>query len=97
MVSIPAEVSDGASVCAALAIFNFVDDLHGADLGCATDGSCRKCGAEHVVCAVFVIKITMHVGHDVHHVAVALDDHEIIYGHAAVFGNSAYIVACKID
>ena len=48
VVAVESEVADGAGVGAAFAFFEFVEDLHGADLGGSGDGSGWECGAHDI-------------------------------------------------
>ena len=97
MATIPAKVTYGTRIGAALVFFKLVDDLHSADLGGATDGACREGGAQHIIGRVVLVQFTMHIGYDVHHMAVALDNHEIINGNTTVFGDAADVVAREVN
>ena len=96
VVAVEAEVTDGAGVGAAFAFFEFVEDLHRADLGGAGDGSSRERGPHDIKGRASAGKLTGDVSDDVHHVAIALDGHEVGDLHAAVFGDATDIVAGEI-
>ena len=97
VVAVEAEVTDGAGVGAAFAFFEFVEDLHGADLGRAGDGSSGKRGPHDIKGRASAGKLTGDVSDDVHHVAIALDGHEVGDLHATVFGDATDIVAGEIN
>jgi hypothetical protein len=48
-VAVVADVAHGAGIGAAALAFQFLDDLHGPDLGRAADGAGREGGAQQVV------------------------------------------------
>ena len=91
------EVADGAAVGAAAGGFEFVDDLHGADFGCAADGADGEADAEGVEGGQAVGEFAGDVAGDVHDVAVALDGHDVADVDGADFGNAADVVAMEVD
>ncbi len=94
MRSVEAEITDRTRVGAALVFLHRVDDLHRPDLRGAADSSSGKGRAQHVVGAVRGIELTGDIGNDVHDVAVALDDHEVVHVHLAVLRDPADVVPC---
>ena len=97
VVAVEAEVADGARVRAAFAFFEFVEDLHGADLGRSGDGSGGECGAHDIEGAAATGEFSRNMRDDVHDMAVALNGHEVGDFHRAVFRDAADIVAGEVD
>ena len=97
VVAVEAEVAYGPRVGAAFAFFEFVQDLHGADLGGAGDGSSGECGAHDIEGAAASGEFAGDMGDDVHDMAVTLDCHEVGDFHRAVFRDAADIVAGEVD
>ena len=76
-VVLEAHVADGARVDAAARRLELVDDLHRPHLRRAADGAGGKRGAQHVEAGEARLQRPFDVGHDVHHVRVALDHHAV--------------------
>src|SRR5581483_10128738 len=78
-VGVPGEVqvADAAAVQAAPGRFELVDDLHRAGLRRPGEGAGRERGQQHVQRGAALGDPADDRGDDVHHVAVALDRHEV--------------------
>src|SRR5262249_37832555 len=91
------KVADGACVTAAPRFFQFANDLHRPNFGCAGDSSRRKGRSNCVKHATTATQTAHYVGHDMHYVAVALDLHELCHSNGAEFRHSTHIIACQIN
>src|SRR5690606_13842073 len=96
-VAVEAEIPDRAGVGAALALLQFIDDVHGAHLRAAADGTGGEGGAHDIVGVAVRAQAAIDIADDVHDMAVALDDHEVADAHRAELGDAADIVAGEID
>ena len=88
---------DGAGIGTAALGFELVDDLHRTHLrraGHRTGGEHR---AERVERARTVGQFALHLTHDVEHMRVTLDGHEIGHPHGAVARETTDVVAAKVD
>ena len=65
----------GAAVDAAFAWFDFFDDFHGADFGCAGECAGGECGGEDIHVGNALFQTTFDVGNDVHHMGVFFNHH----------------------
>ncbi len=99
MIHIPAgaEVSDGTAVQTAIDRFQLVDDLHGAHLGSADQGSGRKGGREQIKSITLRRQFGMDAADYVHDVAVSLNGAVGIDMNAAGPCHAPKIVARQID
>src|SRR5581483_4710308 len=73
------------------------DDLHGPYLGRTAQGAGREAGAQGIHRAQIGTKTAFDRTHDVHHVRVAFDEHELVDLHTAELTDAADIIAAKID
>src|SRR5690606_6916976 len=96
-VAVPANVAHGAAVDTALDRLQLIDDLHGANLGSATQGPGGQGGAQHIDGADPGAHLAGDVGGDVHLVGKAL--HGLVFRHLdrADAGHPAHIVAAQVD
>ena len=90
------EVADRASIDPPALGFQFIDDLHRADLGGAGQRSGGEGRAEGIERVRVGAEFSPHPGHDVHHVRVPLDAHEVLDLDPAVAGDPADIVSGQI-
>ena len=97
MIPIPTKIAHRSRVGAAFIFLERVDNLHRADLGCATHRPGREGRAQHVVRTVLGRKLSADIGNDVHHVTIPLHDHLIIDRYRAMFGNAPHVIASEID
>ena len=70
--------------------------MHGPDLGCAAEGAGREGGSHQVEGRALGRELAVHLRDDVHHVAVALDDHQVTDGHAAILADSTDVVTGQV-
>src|SRR5262249_5405689 len=77
--------------------FQFANNLHRPDFGCAGDSSRRKGRANCVKHAATAAQTPLYVGYNMHDMAVALDLHELCYPDRAEFRHSANIITGEID
>src|SRR5208282_932122 len=87
------EVKHGAAVNAAAGGLEFLDDFHGADFRSSGERAGGKAGHEHVEAVHVGAQAAAQGGDQMHHVGVALHEHQILDAHAAVFGDAAQVVA----
>ncbi|KOF54095.1 hypothetical protein AD428_09230 [Achromobacter sp. DMS1] len=92
-----AEVAGRAAVDAAAHGLELVDDLHGLDLGRAGERAGGEGRAQHVHAAHARVQVAGDVGHQVHDVRVALDDHGVADFHRAYPRHAAHVVAGQVD
>src|SRR5215471_8941741 len=95
-ISVEPKVANGACVTAAARFFQFADDLHRPDFGCAGDSSRRKRRSNCIIDATTVVQTAYYVRHDMHDMAVALDLHELCYSNGAEFRDAADVIAGEI-
>ena len=110
--SIGAEISHRPGVGdAALFELEFVDDLHGAHLRGAREGPGGQGGHQDVHGVQALGRIPLHVGHQVHDVAVALDEEAVGHPHVRTrraldgrigagrvqHGHSPHVVAAEVQ
>ena len=91
------EVSNGTRVGAAPVRFQLVDDLHRADLRCAGDRAGGKRCFQSVERVLAVSQHARDVRGDVHHVAVAFDDHHVRQFDAPILCHTSNVVASQVD
>ena len=94
--AVEADVAEAAAVGAAADGFELVDDLHGADLGCARDRADWERGAERVPAVEPFAERARHGAADVHDVAVAFYFHDAWERDRAGLGDDADVVAAKV-
>ena len=90
-------IENGSAVDAAAGGFEFFDDLHGADFGSAAEGAGGEAGGKGVHGAELGAEAALEGGDEVHHVGVALDEHEVANFYGSVLADAAEIVAAEID
>src|ERR1700722_6242190 len=95
-VAVERKITDAAAVRSALGLFEFGNELHGADLGRAAERAGGEGRAHEIVRRLFRREAAFHLRNDMHHVAVALDGHQILDLHRAVIADAAEIVARKV-
>lgn len=91
------DVADGSSIGSTAMGFELVDDLHGSNLRCSGDRAGGQAGSKGVEGIEAGSELAGDIRGDVHHVAVALDDHYIGDFDAAKAGDAADVVASEID
>src|SRR5208282_6620089 len=91
------QIQDGAAVNAAASRLEFVDDFHGANLGRARKRSGRKAGRKSIKAIKALAQFPAQGGDEMHHVRIALDEHQAFDLHAAVHANAAKVVAAEVD
>ncbi len=96
-VAVEAHVADRAGVDAAPRGLQLVDDLQRAHLRRAADGAGGERGAQHVDAGEAGLQRALDVGHDVHHVRVALDLHPVGDLDGAGLRDAADVVAAEVD
>ena len=67
------------------------------DFGGSREGAGGEAGAEGVDGFEFRLELAFERAHQVHHVAVAFDEHEVLDLDAAEFGDAADVVAAEVD
>ena len=77
--------------------FEFVDDFHGADFRRAGKRAAGKAGGQRVEAVHILAQAPAQARDQMHHVRVALDEHQLFDAHRAVFRNAAQVVAAQID
>ena len=90
------EVAHRAAVDAAGTVLQLVDQLHRADFRRAAESAGGEGRAEQVKGVVALGKQRMDVAHQVHHVGIALDVHEVLDVDAAGHGRAAQVVAAQV-
>src|SRR5262249_35968795 len=78
-VPVESEIADRACITAAPRFFQFADNLHGADFRRPRDSTGRKCRSYRIKHGTTAAQVAYYVGHDMHHMAVSLDLHELCY------------------
>src|ERR1700722_15331740 len=91
------QIQDRTGVNAAARRLKLVDDFHGADLRGTRERSGGKAGHQRVEAINVVTQPAAQAGRDVHHVRIALDEHQPLWLDRAVFADAAQIVAPEID
>ena len=92
-VSIVAKISESAGVESALNRFLFGDNLHSPHFGGPGNGPGGE-GCPHQIVGGFTFRnLALHLGDNVHHVGVAFDHVSLWDVNAAVFADSADVVA----
>src|SRR4029434_8691794 len=91
------QVTHSAAIGTAPGGFELVDDLHGADFGCAADCANGQGDAQGVQRGHIRAECAGDVGGDVHYVAVALHRHDVADDDRPDLGNTPHIVAVKVD
>ena len=95
-VAAEAHVTHGAAVRSPGGGFQFRDDLHGPDLGCAGKGAGREGSPDQLPGVAVRPQVADNVGDQMHHVAVALHEHQVRHLHGAGFGHPAQVVASQV-
>ncbi len=91
------DVADDPRVRPALHGLELVDDLHGADLGCAADRARRERRAQHVDRVAAVREVAGHLAREVHHVGVTLERHQLFHALRPELHDPADVVAGEVD
>ncbi len=91
------EIADAARIRPALLLFELVDDLHRANLRRAGDCAGRKARDERIERVPVGAELPHDVRHDVHHVAVVLEEELVGHLHRADRGDAAGVVPAKIE
>ena len=73
-----------------------MDQLHSPNLGSATDRTGGEGGHQQVPHRFALGQQTLHLAHDVHHVGVALDHHQLAHLDGARLADAAQVVAAQI-
>ena len=92
-----AEIADRAGIDAAPHRFELVDNFHRADFRRARDRALRKGRGKCIEGVASVAQLAGDIRHDVHHVLVALDHHQLGDVDRADFSDAADIVAPEVD
>src|SRR5581483_5281186 len=92
-VAIEGEIAHATAIGTALGLFEFRNDLHGAHLGRAAQRPRWKGGAHQIIRSFTLGKAAFHLRNNVHHMAVTLDDHQVLDLHAPVIADPPEIVA----
>ena len=91
------DVSDCARIWAAPLGLELVDDLHRADLRRTRHRAGGERRAKHVEPGHALAQLALDLTHDVQHVRVLLDAHELRDGHRAIPRDATDVVAPEID
>src|SRR5271157_5583918 len=91
------DVAERAAVDAAPYRFQFVNDLHGADLGGAGKRARREAGEQGVERVLAGHKSSGNVRHEVHDVRILLHVHHFLDPHAAVNAYATHVVSAEVD
>ena len=95
-IAVEGKIADAAGIRPARGLFEFGNDLHGADFRRAADGARRKRRAHQIVRRLVGGKFALDLRHDVHDVAVTLDDHQVLHLHAAEIADAPDVVARQV-
>ena len=87
---------DGAGVDAAGRRLELVDDLPGAHLRRARHGPGGEAGTEDVQGAQPLPQPPFHLAHQVHHVGVPFDDHQVGYRDRAILHDASDVVSSQV-
>src|SRR5258708_4869725 len=90
------KVADTPAVGSAGGLFELGNDLHGSDFGSAAERASRKGGAHEVEGSLVAREASFNLGDDVHDMAVALDDHEVLHLHRTELANAPDVIARQI-
>src|SRR6202453_507583 len=91
------EVSDHAAVEAAARLFHLFDQLHGPHFWGTRQGPRREAGRTRIQGGAALTEHPGHRGHQVHHVAIALDMAVILDANSARRTNPPEVVAAQVD
>ena len=92
----PADDAQPAGIPAARAGFEVAGDLHHAFLRRARDRPAGEGGGQYVPQRHADPRAGLDLGHEVHHVAVALDEHQVRHGHAPRRGHAAQVMPHEV-
>src|SRR5262249_25109514 len=96
-IAVEGKIANTAAVGASRALFQFRNDLHGADFRRAAERSGWESGAHQIVGGLLGGEAAFDLRDDVHDVAVPLDDHQIFDLHGAKIAGAANVIAREID
>src|SRR6516165_9994635 len=91
------KISDATGVEGTLFFFYFVDDLHRAHFRSAGDGPGRETGRQRFKRPAILAQSSLDIRHDVHDLAVALNEELVGHFDGAYLGNPADVVAAEIE
>ena len=91
------EIADGAAVEPAPRRLEPADDLHRANLRRAGQRAGRERRDERVEPVAVLGELALDARHEMHHVRVALERHELRHADAADLGDAADVVAAEVD
>ena len=89
-------IANNSRVWSALDRFEFVNDLHRSHFGRSTHGAGRQCCTQYIDRSKSIQQLSRYLRRQVHHMAVALKRHELVYIHRSKLGNTTNIVARQI-
>src|SRR5258706_383528 len=76
-ISVKGKITNAAAIRPARGLFQFRNDLHGADFWRATESAGRESGAHQIMDGFVLRQYTFNLGNDVHDMAVTLNDHQV--------------------
>ena len=91
------KVTDRPAVYLASTGFEFIDYLHGSNLGCSGQGPGRKSRPENVESIPPLLQLSSDVGNDVHDMGIAFDHHQLTDLNGTRTGDAAHVIAPKVD
>src|SRR5215207_6546579 len=95
--TVRAEIADGAGIEAALVLLQLVDDLHRPDLRRTRDRAGGKARSQRIEGVMAGPDLSLDVGDDMHHMAVALDEKLVRDAHRPDGSDTADIVAAEVE
>src|ERR1700681_4759204 len=90
------QIKNRASIDPAAGRLELIDNLHGSDLGRTRKRSCWKAGHQRVKAIYLAAEVPAQARHHMHHMRVALDEHQPVDLYRTVLAHAAEIVATKI-
>src|SRR4051812_14387413 len=91
------DIPDSAAVWAAPFRLHLIDDFHRANFRCTGERARGEAGAKGIHGGQAFAKLAVDLAHEMQHVRVSLDDHQLTHVNRSIACYTADVVAAKVD
>ena len=95
--AVPGDITNTAGVGAARTLLQLMDDFHAANFRTTGDGAAREHGAKQIDHIPALWQLTAHIGDNVLHGGIALNDHAVVHLDRTRHADTPEIITLQID